>query len=300
MMHRVERKVGRETLVIETGKMAKQAAGAVTVRYGDTVVLVATVRAKPREGLDFFPLMVDYREKTSSAGKIPGGFFKREGRPTNKEILTMRMTDRPVRPLFPEGYKDDIMINTVVLSADSHDPDILSMVGASASLSISPVPFLGPLGSVRVGKVDGEFIINPTHEETKRAEIDLVVAGTKEAITMVECASKEVSEATMVEALEKGFEAVREVVALQEELIAALSPEKMEVPPVSIRDDEMFGKLRDRWLPTITERIQTPDKLERKKTLDVLRDEATRPSVHESPPLHGSPFLRAVRRMYCS
>jgi len=275
MIQRVERSIGRQSLTIEYGKVARQAAGAVTVQYGQTVVLVAVARATPREGIDFFPLTVDYREKTSSAGKIPGGFFKREGRPTTKEILTMRMTDRPIRPLFPPGYREDLMISAVVLSADDqYDPDVLSIIGASAALSVSPIPFLGPLGAVRVAYLDGGFRVFPNDEELKRAEIDLVIAGTKEAITMVECASKEVSEDLMAQALEYGFEQLSEVVALQEELTSRLEIEKLDVEPFVIEETELYRKLHSRWFDTIRERVQAPSKPERKKRLEEIRNEA--------------------------
>lgn len=175
---RVECEVGGRKLVLETGKIAKQASGAVMAYYGDCVILGAAVRAKPRAGLDFFPLTVDYREKTYAAGKFPGGFFKREGRPTNKEILTMRMIDRPIRPLFHKEFVDEIQLQTMVLTADPEfDTDITAINAASASLSLTDAPFEGPIGAVRVGRVDGKLIINPTHEEMEESELDMVLAG---------------------------------------------------------------------------------------------------------------------------
>ena len=162
----VEREISGRRLIMETGRLAKQAAGSVLVTYGETVVLVATVTAKPREGIDFFPLTVDYREKTYAAGRFPGGFFKREGRPTQKEVLTMRMTDRPIRPLFARGFKDELLIQAMVLSADQqNDPDLLAINGASGAVAISGVPFEGPVGGVRIGLIDGKFTINPTHQQ---------------------------------------------------------------------------------------------------------------------------------------
>jgi len=164
MVRKVERQIAGKMLSIETGKIAKQASAAVVVRYGDTMVLSTAVSAQPREGIDFFPLTVDYREKTSAAGKFPGGFIKREGRPTTKEILTMRMIDRPIRPLFPKGFRDEVQLQSMVLSADQeNDPDILAMIGASAALTISDIPFEGPIASVRVGYVEGNYVLNPTH-----------------------------------------------------------------------------------------------------------------------------------------
>ena len=167
------------TVEIETGKMALLAGGSVTVRQADTVVLVAACSAAPRPGLDFFPLQVDYREKFSAAGKLPGGYFKREGRPTEKEILTSRMTDRPLRPLFPQGYIDDVQIMSMLLSADGDtEADVLSILGASAALMVSDIPFGGPIGALRVGRVDGAFVANPTHAELAKSDLDLVYAGT--------------------------------------------------------------------------------------------------------------------------
>ena len=163
MTFKVERRIGAETLSIETGRLARQAHGAALVRYGETVVLGTVLTGPPREGIDFFPLQVDYREKMSAAGKFPGGFFKREGRPTSKEILTMRLTDRPIRPMFPEGFIDEVLVQAMVLSADDqNDPDILAMIGASACLMVSGLPFAGPMSAVRVGRIDGQFVINPT------------------------------------------------------------------------------------------------------------------------------------------
>ena len=192
----VEVRIGRNVLLIETGKIAKQADGAVLVRYGDTVLLAAVVQAPPWQPVDFFPLRADYREMTYAAGKFPGGFFKREGRPSTKEILTARLMDRPIRPLFPKGFREEVMMNAVVLSADrENDPDILSMVGASAALMLAPkTPFLGPTGSVRIAKVDGEFVLNPTYAEREQSTLNLVVSGTEKAIAMIEGNASEASE----------------------------------------------------------------------------------------------------------
>src|SRR5437016_3963166 len=172
---KVEREIGGRTLSIQTGTLAKPADGAVTVQYGETVVFGAVVRANPREGIDFFPLQVDYRERRAAAGKFPGGFMKREGRPTNKEILTARLIDRPLRPLFPKGFMDEVQIHLNVLAADQqNDPDILSGIAASAALSISDIPFSGPTGHARVGRVDGQFVLNPTTEQQEAGDIDVV------------------------------------------------------------------------------------------------------------------------------
>jgi len=185
---------GRE-LTIETGRIAKQADGAVLVRQGETVVLVTAVSGhQPRAGADFFPLTVDYREYGYAAGRIPGGYFKREGRPTEKETLTMRLTDRPLRPLFPENYRHETQIISMVISADDeHDPDVLSITGASAALYLSDIPFETPVGGVRVGLVDGKYVVNPTYDQIRQSQLNLTVAGTEEAIVMVEAGAKEVS-----------------------------------------------------------------------------------------------------------
>src|SRR6266542_4153490 len=186
MAERVEAHVGGKQIIIETGKLAKQADGAVTIQMGETIVFVAAVAAtKAKEGQDFFPLTVDYREKAAAAGKFPGGYFKREGRPTEKEILTCRLTDRPIRPLFPKGWYNEVQVQTVVLSADGeNDPDILSIVGASAALMVSDIPWAGPLGAVRVGRVNGKFIANPTHTEQIESDLDLVYVGNKKEMVM--------------------------------------------------------------------------------------------------------------------
>ena len=217
---RVEKQIGGKLLSIETGKVAKQADGAVIVQYGDTVVLVAAVTAPPRsEEIDFFPLSVEYREKHSAAGKFPGGFIKREGRPSTKEILTARMIDRPIRPLFPEGYFQEVQVIANVLSADlENDPDILAMIGASAALTISKIPFMGPTGACRLGRVNGEFVVNPTHKQIAEGDLSLLLGGRKEAINMIEVGSKELSEDVVAEAIATAHRTVRDVCDLIEEL----------------------------------------------------------------------------------
>lgn len=228
-VHVVEREIGGRTLKIETGKIAKQAHGAVVVTYGETMLLASVCSAKPREGIDFFPLSVDYREKMYAAGKFPGGFFKREARPSTKEILTMRMTDRPIRPLFPEGYRNEVQIQTMVLSSDQeNDPDILCMLGASAALAVSPIPFLGPTGAARVGRVDGEFVVNPTMEQRAMSDIEVIIAGHGEAVNMLEASGLEVPEDVMADAIAHGFEAVKEVVDMIAELARKVNPTKDE------------------------------------------------------------------------
>ncbi len=227
----VERTIGGKTLTIETGLLAKQASGAVVVRIGDTMTLVAVVAAPGREGLDFFPLQVDYREKTYAAGKFPGGFIKREGRPTTKEILTSRLIDRPIRPLFPETYRDEVQIQAGPISADRmNDPDVPSMVGASAALMLSGVPFLGPIGAVRIGRIDGQFIAFPTAEELETSDLDLVVASTDKAIVMIEGFGEELPENEMAEAILEAHRLNQEIIALQKELAAAVGLPARETP----------------------------------------------------------------------
>jgi len=225
---KVEREIAGRTLTIETGKVAKQAHGSAMVRYGDTVVLVTAVRTQPREGIDFFPLTVEYREMTYAAGKIPGGFFKREGRPSTKETLTCRMIDRPIRPLFPEGYRDEVQVISLVLSADQdNDPDLLSVIGASAALALSPIPWGGPLGAVRLGLVDGQIIINPTHAQRDAATMDMIVAGLDDQVNMIEVGAKEVPDEKVLEAIEAAMEPIRTVVSMIRELVERAGTPKL-------------------------------------------------------------------------
>src|SRR5256886_2043788 len=215
----VSREIGGRTLTIGTGTLAKLAAGAVHVQYGDTFVFGAVARAKPREGIDFFPLQVDYRERRAAAGKFPGGFMKREGRPTNKEILTARLIDRPLRPLFPKGFMDEVQIHLNVLAFDgANDPDIHSGIAASAAIAISDIPFLTPTAHVRVGRIEGKLVLNPTVEQLEYTDFDLVVAGTKHFVNMIELGGREVLEDEVADAIEFGHKAVVEIVGMIEEL----------------------------------------------------------------------------------
>src|ERR671911_185787 len=207
------------TLTIETGKLALLAGGAVTVRYGDTMLLGTANRSEPRPGLDFFPMTIEFEERMYAAGKIPGGFIKRESRPSEAAILAARLTDRPIRPLFPEGYKDDVQIVLTVMSTDQeNDPDILGPIAASAALTISEIPFQGPIGAVRVGYLDGEFVLNPTTSQLEESQLDLVVAGTRDAIMMVEAGVKILPEDVMAEAILFGHRSLVPLVELQEKL----------------------------------------------------------------------------------
>src|SRR5262249_20701398 len=215
----VETQLRGRTVTIETGKLAMLAGGSVTVRLGDTVVLGTANRSDPRPGLDFFPLTVDFEERMYAAGKIPGGFIKREGRSSEGAILAARLTDRPIRPLFPDGYKDDVQIVITVLSTDQqNDPDVLGTVAASAALTLSEIPFLGPVGAVRVGRVNGEFIANPTFDELKESELDLVVSGTRDAIMMVEAGAKLLPEDVMAWAILFGHQALQPLIGTPAQL----------------------------------------------------------------------------------
>ena len=222
-----ETQLGGRTLTIETGRLARLAGGAVTVRYGDTMVLGTANRSEPRPGLDFFPLTVDFEERMYAAGKIPGGFIKRESRPSENAILAARQTDRPIRPLFPEGYKDDIQLVITVLSTDQeNNPDVLGTVAASTALTMSEIPFNGPVGAVRIGRIAGEFIVNPTHTQLAESDLDLIVAGTRDAIMMVEAGANLLPEDVMAEAILFGHRSLQPLVDIQEEIRKALGKPK--------------------------------------------------------------------------
>ena len=244
-MHTFSTELGGRPLTIETGKIAKQANGSVLIRYGETAVVVAvTGTDTPREGVDFFPLTVDFEEKMYAVGKIPGGFLRREGRPPETAILTSRLIDRPIRPMFPDGYHNDVQIVATAVSVDPDNaPDIPAMIGASCALSISDIPFEGPIAGVRVGRVDGKFIINPTLEQAAVSEMNVAVAGTKEAILMVEAGAKEVSEQVMLDAILFGHEEIKKLVAFQEQIQAEVGKPKMEftpyVPPEALSKEIM-------------------------------------------------------------
>ena len=270
---RVERQIGGRTLSIETGKIAKQADGAVVVQYGDTVVLVAAVTAPPRfEDIDFFPLSVDYREKQSAAGKFPGGFIKREGRPSTKEILTARQIDRPIRPLFPKGYFQEVQIMANVLSADrENDPDILAMIGASAALTISKIPFIGPIGACRLGRVNGEFIINPTHKQLADGDLNLLLGGRKEAMNMIEVSAKEVSEQVIADAIATAQKAVVQVCEMIEELREKVGVEK-ETPLVEI-NERIYSTIQSQVEDQLYEIKTITDKKERNTAAQKLFDQ---------------------------
>jgi polyribonucleotide nucleotidyltransferase len=274
MQHSVSTRVGSADITIETGKLARLADGSVTVRSGETIVLVSAVSAtKIKEGQDFFPLTVDYREKAAAVGRFPGGYFKREGRPSEKEVLTCRMTDRPLRPLFPKGYLYDTQIISVLLSADGeHDPDILSMNGASAALCVSDIPFAGPIGAVRVGRVNGEFIANPTHSERGNSDLNLVYVGNENDVIMIEGEADEVPEAEFVKALHFAHEHVKALVAAQKDLAAKAGKTKRVVPLFTVSDELLevaYQVAGDR----IEGAIYTPGKVDRIKAVNALKGE---------------------------
>ncbi|HEY4611452.1 MAG TPA: polyribonucleotide nucleotidyltransferase, partial [Bacteroidota bacterium] len=228
--------LGGKSLTFETGRLAKQADGAVMVRYGDTMVLATVVSAhEAKEGQDFFHLQVEYREKTAAAGKIPGGFFKREGRPTEKEVLSSRLIDRPIRPMFPKKYMNETQVLVTVYSSDmQHDGDVLGACAASAALMVSDVPFDGPIAEVRVGRIDGQFVINPVFADLDRSDMDVTVAGTEDSIVMVEGAAREISEADMIAALKFGHDAIKTLCAVQKELAKAVNKQKRPVATLEI------------------------------------------------------------------
>ena len=274
---RIEIPFGAQNLIIESGKLAKQANGAVTVTYGGTVVLVtACMSQKPREGINFFPLMVDYQEKTYSAGRIPGGFFKREGRPTEKEILTCRVIDRPLRPLFPDGFFSDVQVVASVLSSDGeNDPDVLALIGASAALMVSDIPFFGPIGAVRVCSVDGELVLNPTYEQRENCQFDFIVAGNEEGINMIEGESFEVSEEDIIKAFKFAHEAIVPISSIQKELCKEVGKAKTEV--ITVQESEsLLNKVRELSKDKLTEVYKISEKEDRENALSDLLDELTK------------------------
>jgi polyribonucleotide nucleotidyltransferase len=284
MVTTVETEIGGKQLVLETGLMAKQASGAVVVRYGDTVVLSTAVSSKvERANVDFLPLTVDYQEKAYAAGRIPGGFFKREGRQTEKEILTSRLIDRPIRPLFPEGYYYDTQIIASVLSIGGESSmDLMGMVASSAALAISDIPFKGPIGAVRIGLVDGKYVVNPDQKALETTRLNLVVAGTADAIMMVEGGANELIEDQMLEALETAHREIKKIVGLVNELVGKVGKPKRQVKIVEI-DKELAVQVAELAMERLLTAIVIPDKMERQKTLDVLLDEIKQKLKNDDP-----------------
>jgi polyribonucleotide nucleotidyltransferase len=272
-MDKVEFPLGGKTMSIETGRLAKQAAGAALVKYGGAAVLVTATSSKPREGIDFFPLTVDYVEKTFAAGRIPGGFFKREGRLSEKEILTSRFTDRSLRPLFPEGYRDETQIQATVLSAEEEqDPDMVAMVGASAAICLSDIPFPGPIGAVRVARVDGELIANPSHEQNDRADLSIIVAARRGAIVMVEGGALQVPESEILDALRFAQDAIEAILDAQEELVRrAGKPKRPVTAPEPNR--ELQTRIEEMAIERIREASRIVDKKKRYAAFDEIEGE---------------------------
>ncbi len=274
MIHRQEAVIGGRVMSIETGRVAEQANGAVLVRYGDTVILATAVGSdEPREGIDFFPLTVDVEERMYAAGKIPGGFIKREGRATEHAILSCRLADRPLRPLFPKGYRNDVQIVITVVSADQeNDPDIMGIVGASAALCISDIPFSGPVGAVRVGYINDQLVINPLESQTSQSRLDLTIAGTADAVMMVEAGAKELPEDLMLEAVRFGQETLQDIIKMQEKLMQAVNRTKrpFEPPPV---DNDLRQKVAEFVYPRFEAAVNNPNKTTRSAALSTVQNE---------------------------
>jgi polyribonucleotide nucleotidyltransferase len=272
---RVEKQIGANVLSIETGQLAKQAAGSCLVQYGETVVLVAVAAGPPRPGIsDFFPLTCDYRERTAAAGKFPGGFLKREGRPTMKETLTSRLMDRPIRPLFPSWFRDEVQIQAFVLASDrQNDADVLAMNGASAGLGLSPLPFEGPIASVRLGRIDGRYVPFPTQDELEESDLDLIVSGSKEAILMIEGFARELPEDQMLDALREAQRLIVQICELQNELFQKVGVEKAqyEIPP----DDGVYDRLRQKHYADLKSAKQTVGKQARADAVAALKERVT-------------------------
>src|SRR5271166_1233434 len=263
--------LGGRTLTIETGELARQASGSAFVRYGDTCVLAAvTASANPREGIEFFPLTVDYEERMYAAGKIPGGFIKREGRPSEKATLSARLIDRPIRPLFPDGFRHDIHIVNTVLSVDPDvDPDVVALVASGAALALSDIPFDQPVAGVRVGFVDGEYLVNPAPEQLERSLVDVIVAGTAKAVMMVEGSGKEVSEETFLGAVEFGHARICEILRLVGQLVSKAGKPKREFP-LFLPSPSMRDFVQDAFGADIARAMRITGKLERNRAFDAI------------------------------
>ncbi len=269
-----KKEIAGRTLEVEVGKLAQLSNGSCLLKYGKTAVLVNACASKaPREGIDFFPLSVDYEEKMYAAGKIPGGFIKREGRPTENAILTSRLIDRPIRPLFPKGYRNDVQIIATVLSVDMDcSPDIVAMIGSSIALSISDIPFQGPTASVHVGLVDGKLVINPTSEEKELSQLDLVVSGTKDAVMMIEAGANEITEAQMLESILFAHEEIKNIISFIEEIVAEVGKEKQEVIVFEV-DEDFDSEVRAYATSKISDAIRTKEKLERNEKIDLAKED---------------------------
>ena len=294
-MQQISIPLGSNTLTIEVGKLAKQANGSAYVRYGDTVVLATACTTDPRVGIDFLPLTVDYREYNYAAGKIPGGFFKREGRPTEKEILTSRLIDRPLRPLFPEGFDDDTQVIAMVLSADSdNNPDVVGLVAGTAAVYLSDIPFFNPIAAVRVGLVEGRLVTNPTYSEIKASLLNLIVAGSEDAIVMVEAGAKEVSEETILEAIQHGHNEIRKIIAALKELFAQLGIKKREVTP-PVRNEALYQEIKQKVEASLHEAMDTSKYIKQESHRKVA---AIRKELVESYPEEDETKRREVKHYF--
>ncbi|HJV34642.1 MAG TPA: polyribonucleotide nucleotidyltransferase, partial [Geomonas sp.] len=274
MEHTVQAECCGKTITIKTGKIAKQASGAVMISSGDTMVLVTAVALKAaKEGQGFFPLTVNYQEKAYAGGRIPGSFFKREGRPSDNETLTCRLIDRPIRPLFPENFLNDTQIMATVMSADKdHDPGILSMIGASAALMVSDIPFFGPIAGVKVGRVNGELIANPTAEQEENSDMEIVIAASKDAILMVEGSAKEVSENDLLEAIFFGHAAVQPLLVAQEELAGKVGVAKRVIEPPVV-NEALKARVKEIAYEGMKQAVRIKTKVERHNAIDTITDE---------------------------
>ncbi len=258
-------------LIVETNQLAKQANGAVLVRYGDTTILSTATASKEPKALDFFPLTVNYEERLYAAGKIPGGFIKREGRPSEKAVLTSRLIDRPIRPLFPDGFRNDVQVISLVLSVDQEaSSEMAAMLGSSLALSVSDIPFDGPIAGVQIGRIDGEFIVNPTPEQLEQSDLDLVVAGTKDAINMVEAGAKEVEEQIVLEAILFGHEQIKQLIEFQEQIVAAVGKEKTEIQLFEL-DEALYEEIEKEIGAELVQAIQTEEKLAREQNIQDVK-----------------------------
>src|SRR3954463_9752880 len=279
-------KLGDKELTVETGRLAKQADGAVVIRYGDTMLLVAAVGAPtPREGIDFFPLTVEYREANYAAGRIPGNYFRREGRPNEKEVLTARCIDRPCRPLFTEGFRNETQVIATVISADpDNDPDVIAITGASCALYLSDIPFPNPIAGVRIGLIEGRYIINPTYDERRESRLNLIVAGTEEAIVMVEAGATEVSAEIMLEALMLAHKEINRLCRWQKELYKALDIQKREVEPPAL-NEEMLGEVERNYADRLRDALNTEahGKIASYAAVDALKKEVVESYPEDQP-----------------
>jgi len=278
---RVERKIGASVFSIETGELAKQAAGCCLVQYGETVVLCAAATDSPRLGIDFFPLTCDYRERVAAAGKFPGGFLKREGRPTMKETLTARLIDRPIRPLFTEGFNNEVQVQTFVMASDrQNDGDVLAMNGASAALAVSPLPFLGPIASVRMACINDEFVPFPTQNELEESDLDLIVSGSKDAILMIEGFAREMPEDKMADVIMKAHEYIKQICEMQDELVEKVGVEKdpFEAP----EHDDLFDTLKDKYYDAFRDAKATEGKLAKAEACKALKERASEEMIPDA------------------